>query len=56
MADVEAERLCLCLCLRLRLCCASEASHLSMRVILGYYVKSDLNFNPLHFSGPDTPI
>jgi hypothetical protein len=34
----------------------SEASHISLGVILGYRVKSDLNFNPLHFSGLDALI
>jgi hypothetical protein len=35
---------------------ASETSYLSLSVVLGYRVKSDLNFNPWHFSDLDATI
>jgi hypothetical protein len=46
IAEAEAERLCR----------ASEASHIYLGVVLGYRVKSDLNFNPLHFADLDATI
>jgi hypothetical protein len=39
-----------------RLHSASELSEISLDAILGYHAKSDLNFNPLRFSGPDATI